>query len=132
MLLNFILLTYIIQNIFPYIIFPLNEFKTNIDLIKDPIEAIKEISKTELYITLEIGSKRAKIKVALSQQRSELFISGKDIISHKYDESLSKSYLCPNNFTKELYYGFYKEVALSKENFYMQNDNNEIQLIIFF
>ena len=129
MLLNFILLSYIIQNIFPYIIFPLNEFKTNIDLIKDPIEAIKEISKTELYITLEIGSKRAKIKVALSQQRSELFISGKDIISHKYDESLSKSYLCPNNYTKELYYGLYKEVALSKENFYIQNDNNEIQLI---
>ena len=129
MLLNFILLSYIIPDIFPYIIFPLNEFKTNIDLIKDPIEVIQDLANIELYITLEIGSKKEKIKTVLSHECSELFISGKNIKSHKYDESLSKSYLCPNNYTEELYYGFYKEVALSKEDFYMQNDSNKIQVV---
>ena len=117
MVFNYILLLYLIQLIFSYITFPLNEFKPNIDLIKDQKEFIKELSNTELYITLEIGSERAKIKAALSYQRSELFISGKNIKSHKYDESVSKSYICPNNYTKELYYGFYKEVSLRKKIF---------------
>ena len=129
MLYNFILLSYLIPNIFPYIIFPLNEFKNNIEIFNTPKEIIKEISNTKLYITIEIGSDKSKIKAVLSEERPELFISGKNIEYHKYDESLSKSYLCPNNYTKELYYGFYKEVALSKEDFYMQDDNNKNQHI---
>ena len=120
---NYILLLYLIQITFSYITFPLNEFKPNIDLIHNPKEVIKEISKTELYITLEIGSERAKIKTTLSHQLSELFISGKDMKSHSYDEEKSNSYMCRNNYTKVLYNGWYKEVALSKEDFYIQNNN---------
>ena len=129
MLLKLILLSYLISNIFSYIILPLNEVNQNFDSISNPQEIIQKLSNTELYITLELGSERTKIKAILSNQRNELIISGKKIKSHKYDESLSKTYFCVNNYTKEFYNGFYKEVVLSKEDFYMKNEKNEIQYV---
>ena len=48
---------------------------------------------------------------------------------HSYDEEKSYSYMCRNNYTKVLYNGWYKEVALSKEDFYIQNNNNTIQKV---
>ena len=129
MLLNYILLSYLISNILSYIILPLNEVKQNIDSIQEPKEIIQKLSNIELYVTLELGSERTEIKAILSNQRNELIISGKNIKSHKYDETLSKSYFCVNNYTKEFYNGFFKEVVLSKEDFYMKNETNRIQYI---
>ena len=130
MLLNFIILIYNITNIFSYIILPLNVPKENIESSIKPIEVIKKISKSEIYTSLEVGSEKIKIKLILSHKINGLIIAGKEIKHHKYDETLSKSYICLNNEIKQFYTSFPDELfLLSKENFYILNDSNEIQNI---
>ena len=130
MLLNFIILIYYINNIFSYIILPLNVLNRNIDSNNKPIEVIQKISISEIYTSFEIGSEKAKIKAILSHKINGLIIAGKVLKHHKYDETLSKSYFCLNNETKQFYTAFPDEkFLLSKENFYMINENNEIQNI---
>ena len=130
MLLNFIILIYNITNIFSYIILPLNVPKENFESSIKPIEVIKKISKSEIYTSLEVGSEKIKIKLILSHKINGLIIAGKKIKHHKYDETLSKSYICLNNEIKQFYTSFPDELfLLSKENFYILNDSNEIQNI---
>ena len=130
MLLNFIILIYYINNIFSYIILPLNVLNQNIDSNNKPIEVIQKISISEIYTSFEIGSEKAKIKAIISHKINGLIIAGKVLKHHKYDETLSKSYFCLNNETKQFYTAFPDEkFLLSKENFYMINENNEIQNI---
>ena len=130
MLLNFIILIYNITNIFSLIILPLNVPKENIESIIKPIEVIKKISKSEIYTSLEVGSEKIKIKLILSHKINGLIIAGKEIKHHKYDETLSKSYICLNNEIKQFYTSFPDEqFLLSKENFCVLNGTNEIQNI---
>ena len=88
MLLNFIILIYNITNIFSYIILPLNVPKENFESSIKPIEIIKNISKSEIYTSLEVGSEKIKIKLILSHKINGLIIAGKKIKHHKYDETL--------------------------------------------
>ena len=130
MLLNFIILIYYANNIFSYIILPLNVLNQNIDSNNKPIEVIQKISISEIYTSFEIGSEKVKIKAILSHKINGLIIAGKVLKHHKYDETLSKSYFCLSNETKQFYTAFVEEkFLLSKENFYMLNESNEIQNI---
>ena len=128
MFLNFIILFNYITFTLSYIILPININKPDIDSINSPIEVIQKISKSEIFTSFEIGSDKTKIKAILSHKINGLIIAGKNIKNHKYDESLSKSYICANNEIKKLYTSFPdEEFLLSKENFYMLNDTNKIQ-----
>jgi len=130
MLFKFIILTHVIYNILSYIILPLYISQKNIDSSNGPKEVIQKILNTEMYIKFSIGSEKAKIKALLFHQTNGFIIAGKNIKNHKYDESLSKSYLNINNQTKEFYLGLFNELfLLSKENFYFESDNNIIKQV---
>ena len=125
---DFIFLLFI-SNAFSYLILSLNKEKNNLELVTEPKEIIQKLYFVEIYAIIQIGSEKAQVKAFLTQERTELAIAGKNIKNHKYDESLSKSYFCVYNHTKDFYNGVFREILLSKEDFYIKNDNNEIQKI---
>ena len=125
---DFIILL-IISNALSYLILPLNKERQNLELVTDPKEVIQKLFFVEIYAIIQIGSEKTQVKLILTHERTELAVAGKNIKNHKYDESLSKSYFCVYNRTKEFYNGIFREILLSKEDFYIKNDNNEIQKI---
>ena len=124
-----LLLSIPIQYILSYIILPLYKEKQNTELISEPIEVIQNLFNSEIYTIIEIGSEMKKVKAYLTHLRGELIIAGKEVKNHKYDESHSKTYFCVYNETKDFYNGVFSQILLSKEDFFLQNDKNEIQNI---
>ena len=122
----FIILLLLISKEYSYLILPLNKEKNNIDSIIEPKKVIQNFHNTEIYATIEIGSEKTSVKLYLTDERGELAIGGKNVKNHKYNESLSKTYFCAYNQTKEFYNGMFREILLSKEDFYIKNDNNEL------
>ena len=129
MILYLLILLLVISNINSYLILSLNKEKQNLELNANPKEVIQGLFFVEIYAVIQIGSEKTEVKVFLTHERTELAIGGKNIKNHKYDESLSKSYFCVYNHTKDFYSGIFNEILLSKEDFYIKNDNKEIQKI---
>ena len=126
MLFKYLILSHLINDILSQIILPLYVSEQYIDSNNAPKQIIQKILMSEMYTIFSIGSEQTKIKVILSHETNGLIISGKNIKGHKYDESLSKSYLNINNQTKEIYSGLFGELFLiSKEHFYFENNINK-------
>ena len=117
---------FLISSIFSYIIFPLKKDKLTMPSTNNQTDIFSTLRESKLFITLNIGSKKIKIKTFLIQNKTELIISGHNIKNHKYDESESLTYNSTNNKKVSFQYGMYKEGILSKDNFNILKDNNEL------
>ena len=113
--------------IFGYILFPLKKEKVSLAFDKEnPKEIFSSFLDSRLYINLNIGSNKIDIKAFLIQSKTELIISGKNIINHKYDENESITYNSTDKNKISFQYGMYSEGILCKDNFNILNNNNEI------
>ena len=126
---NILIFFIFISNTFSYLIFPLTKEYVEITSSDNHIEIIRKLYDSKFFITINIGSERVNVKAFITQSNTELFIGGKNIINHKYNELSSESYNNTNNQKIEIKYGSFKEGILSTENFYVNNENNETQTI---
>ena len=127
-----ILFQLLIFPIFSYIIFPLKKDNLTISSVNEnkPEEIFSKLLKSNLYIILNIGSKKVDIKASLADSKTELIISGKKIKNHKYDETQSLTYNITNNTKVTFQYNTYKEGILSTEKFNILNSSKELNPFI--
>ena len=125
--LNIILL--LITFTFSYISFPLYNDDYNFTKEETPKQTIEKMIDRGLYIIINIGSEKKDVKAYIVLERAELMIAGNGVKNHIYSESNSKSYNCSYCKNKEFSYGFYSEGIISKEDFNIKNDKNEINVI---
>ncbi len=118
-----------IYTIFSYLTFPLKKDDQNLTSIDSPKEFIEKKMDSSFYILVNIGSKKVTVKAYLYMSRTELVIAGNGVKYNKYNESNSESYNCSYCKIKEFYDGFFREVIVSNEDFYIQNDKNEINMV---
>ena len=120
------LFIFLISSIFSYIIFPLSKDQTALTSSDNQTEFFSKMRYNKLYITINIGSKKINLKAFLIQSKTELIIAGKDINNHKYNETESETYNIIFNQKISFQYGMYKEGLLSRDNFNMLNENNQL------
>ena len=120
---------FLISYAFSYLTLPLNKDKVEIASTDNQTETIIKLQECKLYITINIGSEKTNVKTYITQSKTELFIGGKNIKNHKYDESTSESYNRTSDNIQYINYGTYEEGYLSTETFNLKNEKNEIQEI---
>lgn len=125
---NFIFLLSI-YTIFSYLTFPLKKDDQNLTSIDSPKEFIEKKMDSKFYILVNIGSQKATVKAYLYMSRTELIIAGNGIKYSKYNELNSESYNCSYCKIKEYYDGFFREIIVSNEDFYIENDKNGINIV---
>ena len=129
MKISILIILYLISISFSYFTFPFNKDKVEITSKDNLTDTITKLQEYKPFITINIGSEKANIKTYITQSKNELFIGGKNVPNHKYDESTSSSYNCTNSEIKYINYAAYKEGYLSTETFNIKNGKNEIQEI---
>ena len=123
---NIFFILILILPIISYISFPLKKEKISSQPdINNPKEIFSSFLDSRLYINLNIGSNKIDIKAFLIQSKTELIIAGKNI-NHKYDETQSSTYNMTNKNKVSFQFGMYSEGILSKDNFNILNNNDEL------
>ena len=115
--------------IYSYVMFPLYIKDQNISLTDTPNEFIDKIMRSDYYILINIGSKNISVKAFLDSFTTELMIAGEGVKYSKYNESISGSYECIYCVNKEYYSGWYSEGVISTEDFYIQNNFSQFDLV---
>ena len=115
----------LLSTILSYLIFPLSRESEEITSSDNHTKIINKLSKSNLYITINIGSKFVNVKTLVTLSKTELIIPGKSIKDHQYDESESDSYFS-NNEKIPIGVGPFAEGVASTETFNIKNGKNEI------
>ena len=123
-----IILIFIVSFIYSYISFPLFINERNLSSIDTPQQIIEKLKSSEVYIMINIGSQKTKVKCYLDNYITEFMIAGEGVRNNKYNESNSDSYNCTYCAIKEYYSGWYSEGVISTEDFYIQNNVGEINV----
>lgn len=124
-ILNFLSLFSII---FTYIYFPLYNDDYNLTDNDSHNRTIQKLIESKLYIMINIGSEKKEVKSYIILKRNELMIAGDNVKNHSYSESKSKSYNCSYCKNKNYAYGLYNEGVISREDFNILNNRNEMKI----
>ena len=125
---NFFNFLSLISIIYTYIYFSLHNDDYNLTVNDSHNTTIEKLAESNLYIMINIGSEKQVVKSYITLERNELMIAGDNIKNHSYSESKSKSYNCSYCKDKEYSYGKYTEGVISREDFSIQNDKNELKI----
>ena len=120
---------FLISTVFSYLIFPLNVEVQEITNKDNQTDIIKKLQNRKLYITMNIGSEKVNVKAYIVLSKNELYIAGKNIKNHQYDESTSVSYNCTDCTKKTFDYAMYREGVFSIESFNIKNGENKEQTV---
>ena len=115
--------------IYSYITFPLLKDSPSFSKEVPPSEIMEQSYKSNLYITMNIGSENIKVKTYLSLERYELMIAGNGIKNNQYNEKSSSSYNCTYCVEKEFHYGQYYTGILSTEKFLINYNGGETKTV---
>ena len=118
-----------ISFIYSYVVFPLYIKNQNIHPSDSPYEFISKILDSNLYTQINIGSQKTIVKASIDIYTTELMIAGDGVKRNKYNESNSDSYNCTYCKIKEFYSGWYSEGIISTEDFYIEKNKNEFEVV---
>ena len=127
--LKYIIFLLSISFIYSYVVFPLYIKNQNIHPSDSPYEFIAKILDSDLYTQINIGSQKTTVKASIDIYRTELMIAGDGVKRNKYNESNSNSYNCTYCKIKEYYNGWYSEGIISTEDFYIEKNKNEFEVV---
>lgn len=120
---------FLISTTFSYLTFPLNVEVQEITNKDNQTDIIKKLQDRKLYITMNIGSEKSNVKTYIVLSKNELYIAGKNVKNHKYDESASISYNCTDCSKINFNYAMYKEGIFSIESFNIKNGEGKEQTV---
>ena len=100
-----------------------------------PAELFKSLFYNQIYIKIKIGSEKIEIPFYLYLQQYSLIIQSsqvsEDQVKGLYDNTKSKTYSSESKEESFIVIDMYEGI-LSKDNFYLSNDNNEKYLFDFY